>query len=64
MKFECKSFPDQCALRVCGNEDGSIYLEVTDIDEGACIDLSLDAALSLGIELTRLVKEISNATIN
>jgi len=56
------SYPEQCALRVCGNGDGSVYIEITDIDEGACIDLDLDAALGLAVELTRLVKELSNAT--
>jgi hypothetical protein len=64
MKIACKSYPDLCALRMCGNTDGSIYLEVTDLDEGACIDISLDDALLLSVELCRLVKELSNATIN
>jgi hypothetical protein len=64
MKVVCKSYPEQCALRVCGNTNGSVYLEVTDIDEGACIDISLDDALLLSVELCRLVKELSNATIN
>ena len=64
MRIDCMSYPEQCALRVCGNTDGSVYIEVTDVDEGACIDIGLDEALALAIELTRLVKELSNATIN